>query len=190
MSGWVASLSVDAFSNWEICRRTNLFGSGATRAAGVRAGDTLQFWWARHGLFARAVATSDAERVTTENRLQVPWPSRDRYKYLIPIRVLNDRSESPLELRWKEFNDLAGIGGIPAGQFPPVSAGRTPQLDVLFGDASESGEQADPPEELSGVDIPADHDTRREALVSLKLRRGQRGFRRNLLVGYAAQSKG
>jgi putative restriction endonuclease len=186
LAGWVASLSVNEISNWEICRATNLFGSGASRAAGVRAGDKLYFWWAQHGLFARAVATSDAQPVKHENMVQVPWPSPERYKYLIPIRVLNDRGESPLELRWKELNDLAGIGGVPASQFPPVDVNRTHRLDVLFGDA-DSGEEPELPEEVLGVDIPEGHDTRREALVSLKLRRGQREFRRHLLNAYGVR---
>jgi putative restriction endonuclease len=181
LTGWVASLSAGEISNWDICREKNLFGSGAPRASGVRAGDTIYFWWATRGLFARALATSDAQPVTHTNRHQVPWPSPERYKYLIPIEVLNDLGTSTLELRWQELNDLAGMGGIPASQFPPVDVSHVPRLDALFVETSSLIHGATSPLEL---DVPIEQDERDAILQAVMRRQGQPTFRNKLLSEY------
>lgn len=185
MTGWVASLSADEISNWEICKREQLFGSPASRAAGVRAGDTIYFWWSKRGLFARALATCDAERVDNANFHRVPWPHPERYKYLLPIQVLDELAK-PLDLKWAALDRLVGIGGIPASQLPPVRQDQTAKLDVFF--RNDVVVDLDPGhDDAADLNIPVDQDSRLAAVKGVLLRRGQRVFRERLLTAYGGR---
>lgn len=134
MTGWVASLKHDEVSNWDICKQAQLFGTGSTRAAGVRAGDTLFVWWSQHGLIARAQVVQDSRAVTSPD--EVPWPNPNRYKYIFRIEVTHDLDDH-LDIRWGELNVIAEMGGVPASQFPPVHAENVLKIDMLFGETSE-----------------------------------------------------
>lgn len=134
MAGWVASLSAAEAGNWEICRRDAWFGTPNRRGASVRAGDDLFFWRSREGLFAHAVATDDAEPVTA--RSHVPWPSPHRYRYVWPMRLVVELAV-PLDLRWRDLDALAGIGGVWANRLPRVDDTGCAQVRALMAAAAQ-----------------------------------------------------
>jgi putative restriction endonuclease len=184
LTEWVASLSAAEADNWEICRRESWFGTGTSRGARVRAGDELFMWRAKEGLFAYCIVTGDAEPVTEDSH--VPWPNRSKYKYVWPIEVVIDRSE-PLRIKWKELDSLAGIGGVPASQLPPIEEGRTGAVRDLFHSAGS--------ERLVGIDaadtvrqdlqkINDEHDARVAVVAAILRRQGQGRFRQELLDAY------
>jgi hypothetical protein len=133
VTGWVASLKHNELTNWDICKREGLFGTGSPRGSGVREGDVLFVWWARHGLIARARILEDSRG--PRSVAEIPWPDPQRYKYLFAIEV-TDEVTRPLTISWKQLDELAAIGQVPASQLPPVRPEHVPKVDLLFTGAS------------------------------------------------------
>lgn len=182
MAGWVASLSASLWSNWKICVRTAWFGTGAPRGNGVRDDDDLFIWRAHHGLVASCLVTGDAERVGPQS--SVPWPDRDKYRYVWPISQIMTASE-PVETNWTRLARMAGLGRIPASQLPPVNDAGCDRLRGLFGlgQAPTSTALDVAWTEAVGVD-GLDEDQRERSMRAIAVRRGQPTFRESLLEAY------
>jgi putative restriction endonuclease len=180
MGGWVASLSAEYWNNWEICLRDSWLGTGAPRGGGVRAGDEIFIWRSGVGLVAYCVAEADAEAVTATSH--VPWPNPAKYRYVWPISVRANR-DSAVVPSWKALDELAGIGGIPASQFPPVREENLPRIRSLFGGEYRTTAGLDAV--WTAVDVEdLQQDNRESAMRAISKRRGQRGFRSSLLRSY------
>lgn len=182
MAGWVASLSVAEFDNWEICKRDHLFGTGSSRGAGVRAGDDVFFWRAQSGLFSYALATGNAETVRDDT--YVPWPGRERYRYVWPIEIVAER-DAPLPMKWAQLDALAGIGGVPASQLPPIQEDKTDLVRRLFDPAQRLVKIAvydSLREDLRR--ITSEYDARVMQQKAITVRQGQGRFRSELLHEY------
>jgi len=92
-------------------------------------------WHAGVGLFAWARATGDAERV--QPGTSVPWPQPEGYKYVFPIEVVADEPV-PVMSSWKGLDELAGLGRVPAPQFPPAADGRVSDVQGLFSPSGDT----------------------------------------------------
>jgi putative restriction endonuclease len=130
VAGWIAALSADQWSNWEICVRESWFGTGTSGGSKVRAGDDLFIWRSKVGLVAMCEVGADAERVTPQSK--VPWPNRDKYRFVWPITVVAERS-APVLASWTALNALGGLGGVPTSHFPSVRIDAIPAVRGLFG---------------------------------------------------------
>ncbi len=141
-------------------------------------------WLAQRGLFAYCIITGDAEPVTDES--YVPWPNREKYRYVWPIEIVTELPE-PLRIRWSELDSIAGIGGVPASQLPPIADERTAEVRSLFGSAG-----AERLVEVEAADsvrrdlqkITNEHDARVATRGAIMRRQGQGRFRQQLLDAY------
>jgi predicted restriction endonuclease len=132
---WVGSISFEQRNNWEICKRTSLFGSNTPTALGVRAGDELFIWGSQQGWLARCRVTADARRPRGVE--DVPWPDPERYVALLPIEVLGEPAQ-PVAMSGREIERTVGIGTIQLPRFPRIDAQRAEKLTVLLGDGYRS----------------------------------------------------
>lgn len=185
MTGWVASLSVAEAENWDICKRDSWFGSPNAVSKNVKVGDELFMWRSQAGLFAYCVVTGDAEPAGTS---YVPWPNPGKYKYVWPIEVVEELPE-PLPTSWSALDALAGIGGKPASQLPPIAEDRTPAVRALFRGPADRLVRIEAFDllrrDLSEVD--SEHDARVRTLRAIVSRRGQGHFRTELLKAYGGR---
>jgi hypothetical protein len=104
MASYLATLSAAAASNWAICKRHRLWGTGTSShakhaARHVAQGDELFVWRSGAGLIARARITSAARAVT--NPGEVPWPEPQRYTFTFGIEV-EQELESPVGDHFKD----------------------------------------------------------------------------------------
>ncbi|MGY1621059.1 hypothetical protein ACI789_02535 [Geodermatophilus sp. SYSU D00965] len=153
MTHWVGSISFEQRDNWEICKRTSLFGSNTPTALGVREGDELFIWGSQRGWLARCRVTADARRPGGVD--DVPWPDPERYIALIPIEVLGE-PEVPLAMSGSEIERTLGIGTIQLPRFPRLDAQHAERLTVLLSDGYRSHGQlnAVAPAQPSATDHP------------------------------------
>lgn len=122
-------------------------------------------------------------------RVLRPWPNREKYRYVWPIEIVTELPE-PLRIRWSELDSIAGIGGVPASQLPPIADERTAEVRRLFGSAS-----AERLVEVEAADsvrrdlqkITNEHDARVAARGAIMRRQGQGRFRQQLLDAYAGR---
>ena len=131
MTHWVGSISFDQRDNWDICKKSSLFGSNTPTALGVRAGDELFIYGSQQGWLARCRVTADARRPSGVE--DVPWPEPERYVALIPIEVV-DEPARPVKMSGPEIERTAGIGTIQLPRFPRIDAQRAERLTVLLAD--------------------------------------------------------
>jgi putative restriction endonuclease len=186
VTGWVASLSAAEASNWEICRRDNWFGTGAPRGSKVRVGDELYVRRSGQGPFAYCVVTADAERV--DDSSFVPWIPRDKYKYVWPIEIVDERAE-PIDVPWAQLHDLAEIGGVPASQLPPIADHRADAVRDLFRSGAQRLVDIDAADALRRelAAIKNEHDARVMTQRAIRVRQGQGRFRASLLAAYGGR---
>jgi hypothetical protein len=90
MASFLATLSAAAASNWEICKRHQMWGTGTSKTAqraarNVRVGDELFVWRGGAGLIARASIVTAGRPVTSVS--EVPWPDPQRYSFIFGIDV-------------------------------------------------------------------------------------------------------
>jgi len=128
---WVGSVSFDQRDNWDICKKTSLFGSNTPTALGVRAGDELFIYGSQQGWLARCRVTADARRPSGVE--DVPWPEPERYVALIPMEVV-DEPERPVKMSGLEIEQTVGIGTIQLPRFPRIDAQRAERLTILLED--------------------------------------------------------
>ena len=130
---------------------------------------------------ARCTVTADAEKVGTSSH--VPWPEPERYRYVFPIQILEDRA-APVESSWQRIDELGHIGRVPASQFPQVPDKGVGALRALFtGIAAVPGTvdvRVLPPIDM--VYLETDRRTLIERAIAY--RRGQGRFRSALLDSY------
>lgn len=128
MAGYVIPVSGDQPENWELGRDNQIWAMRAN--FGIRAGDDLFFWKARHGLVAHARATQDAQPVQGHERL--PWPDHvsQPYKWRFAVDVIHDRDD-PVITQWSSVQELIGSttqANRPAIQLDDVSLARFLEL--------------------------------------------------------------
>jgi putative restriction endonuclease len=182
VAGWIAALSADQWSNWDICVRESWYGTGSPRGSNVRAGDDLYIWHAKVGLVAMCEVGADAEPVVGTSK--VPWPNRERYRYVWPISVLIDKP-NPVLTSWTELDLLAGLGRVPASQLPPVRTDSIPAIRRLFGIGPSQEPRASADLAWQAGDLAElQSDQRISAIRAIDMRRGQPAFRAELLRAY------
>ena len=94
---------------------------------------------------------------------------------------------APLRIRWSDLDRLAGIGGVPASQLPPIAEARTGEVRQLFGSPGserlvEIGAADDVRHDLQK--IRSEHDARVAVRGAIMRRQGQGRFRQELLDAY------
>jgi hypothetical protein len=104
MASFLATLSAAAASNWAICKRHRLWGTGTSAnakaaAQQVRPGDELFVWQSGLGLIAEARVATPSRAVT--NIGEVPWPDPERYSFVFGIDVQREIIE-PIADRFKD----------------------------------------------------------------------------------------
>jgi hypothetical protein len=105
---FLAALSAAAASNWAICKRHGLWGTGTSShakhaARTVAPGDELFVWQSGAGLIARARILTAAREVTDPG--SVPWPEPQRYSYTFGIEVQQELDE-PIGDRFKDHRSI------------------------------------------------------------------------------------
>ena len=103
--------------NWEICKHQRLWGTNSPSGGGVRRGDDLFIWWARHGWLAHCIARSHAHAVTGVE--QVPWPDPRQYKYLFEIDVVSEAAP-PVAMSGPDLLQQTGLHTVRLAQFPKI----------------------------------------------------------------------
>jgi hypothetical protein len=148
---FLATLSAAAASNWAICKRHGLWGTGTSShakhaARSVAPGDDMFVWQSGAGLIARARVLTSAREVTDAG--SVPWPDPQRYSYTFGIEVLEE-FEEPIGDRFKDHRSIRfGIRTheLQAG-FIQVSDEVAAALRSALGDiGSHPSDDADPSE--------------------------------------------
>lgn len=97
MTELIATLSAEGASNWEICKRERLWGTGARNNHSKHAvsrtavGDSLYVWQSGTGVIARARVTGRPFEFTSSR--PAPWPQPETYVYGIPIEVDEELAE-------------------------------------------------------------------------------------------------
>lgn len=154
MPTFLATLSAAAASNWAICKRHRLWGTGtsstAKRAArNVAPGDELFVWQAGAGLIARAEIRSAAREVL--DPASVPWPEPQRYSYTFEIDVQQELNQ-PVTDRFKDHRSTRfGIRTheVQAGLIQ-IDEAVAASLRSAFGDFDDEPiEDSKPPEPQS-----------------------------------------
>jgi hypothetical protein len=105
---FLATLSAAAASNWGICKRHGLWGTGTSwtakkAARNVSPGDDLFVWQSGAGLIARARIVTTARAV--RNHAEVPWPEPQRYSFTFGISVEQELDE-PIGDRFKDHHSI------------------------------------------------------------------------------------
>lgn len=108
MPVFLATLSAAAASNWAICKRHGLWGTGTSpmakkAARQVSPGDDVFVWQSGAGLIARARILSSARAVSDIG--EVPWPQPERYSYTFGIEV-QEELEEPIGDRFKDHRSI------------------------------------------------------------------------------------
>jgi hypothetical protein len=141
-------------------------------------------WRSKEGLFAYCIVTEDAQRVTADSH--VPWPHREKYRFVWPIQIVEERTEA-LHITWKQLDQIASIGGVPASQLPPISEEKTPFVRALFNRSSEErlvriGAGDAVRQDLRRIE--SEYDARVLVERAIRIRQGQGRFRAELLAAY------
>ncbi|MEJ5888860.1 HNH endonuclease signature motif containing protein [Pseudokineococcus marinus] len=104
-------------TNWEICKRHSLMGSGGN-AGGVRPGDDVFIWQAPVGLLAWTVAEERPRHPSSLS--EVPWPEPGRYKWLWSMQVVAERVPQKGNPSYGQLRDASGITQ-PVHSWPRMS---------------------------------------------------------------------
>lgn len=118
MTAWVASFD-ETFgpTNWEICKRHGLMGSGGN-AGRVRPGDDVFIWQAPVGLMAWTVAGERPRHPVASS--EVPWPKSDRYKWVWAMQVVAERVPQKGNPSYGQLKVASGITQ-PVHSWPRLS---------------------------------------------------------------------
>jgi HNH endonuclease len=183
LSGWVGAIAVGTESNWDICKAHSLWGTPSGSGARVRRGDDLFLWKSGEGWLAHCRATTDAS--APHGVPEVPWPEPQRYRYLFGIEIVSE-PPGPIAMRGAEAAALAGLQAtIRLGQFPALDERSAKAVAALFGPPARTVETALADLlRAAGIDVSPTLDQRDYAQRLIAVRRGQQGFRQNLLRAF------
>lgn len=177
MPAWVASLDKKVGrSNWDLCVKHALLGTGNTTAGGVREGDDVFVWLAPRGLIAWTRALESAR--PPSDTAQLPWPEPEKYKLVWSIEVVDDRVDDPVSTRWAPLQKAAEIRS--SLQFFP----RVPPDGVsVFTQHFVDLQRVSPLEAAMMSTLPT-HDQRVYRSAVRPLRQGQQAFRAMVDAAY------
>ncbi len=183
MTGWVGAIAVGTDANWDICKAHSLWGTPSGSGARVLRGDDLFLWKSGEGWLAHCRATTDARR--PRDVTEVPWPEPQRYRYLFGIEVLSE-PPVPIAMRGAEGAALAGLQAtIRLGQFPALDDRSTAAVAALFEPLPGTVDSAlSDLLRAAGIELSPTVDERDYAQRLIAIRRGQQGFRQNLLRAF------
>jgi hypothetical protein len=97
MTDLIATLSAEGASNWEICKREGLWGTGARNnhskhaVSRTEVGDRIFVWQSGTGVVAVAEVTGGPVELGADR--SAPWPDAESYAYGIPIEVVEELRE-------------------------------------------------------------------------------------------------
>jgi len=116
---WVGALSEGQQSNWAICKKKGLWGTGSHRGGSVKAGDIFYVWQSGAGWLAQCVVTTQSRRPTSSD--PAPWPDGRDYKYIFGIRVMVELSTPVRPGTTDNIQNVTQIPNISLGQFPSLT---------------------------------------------------------------------
>jgi hypothetical protein len=175
---WVGALSEGQQSNWTICKKEGLWGTGSHHGSSVKAGDIIYVWQSGAGWLAQCVVTTRSRRPSASD--PAPWPDGRDYKYIFGIRVMVELSTPVRPGTTDNIQNVTQIPNIRLGQFPSLT------MEQHF---AVAGFFVTPDRDIENVNDQAESvvaqrldigDTERSALI--KARRGQGIFRENVLL--------
>lgn len=184
MAGFIITISAESPENWQIGRDAGMWAM--KRHKRIKSGDDIFFWQSKLGLFAHALATTDAVRVSDADAL--PWPDRVVETYVSEFQMDLVSHATPVIERWGQIQEILGTQrGANTG---PVEfdTSLVDQFTVLFEPTTHRPSRTGPPEESLAVPEPDTDelakDEREYAYRAIARRRGQATFRSDLLRAF------